>query len=198
MLEYIKGKITEANPSYLIVETGGIGYFINISLYAYETITGKYKEDQDYLIYIHQIIREDAIALYGFSDQQERLLFRRLISVSGVGANTARLILSSLSTNEIIDAITCSKVDVLKNIKGIGSKSAQRIIVDLKDKISKEDTGTEELFTTTNNSIQNEALSALVTLGFARSGAEKIIQIVLKQNTNISIEGLVKECLKRL
>lgn len=199
MYDYFKGKITEINPSFLILETGGIGYFINISLNAYNTLSSS-AENMDLLtVYIHQLIREDAITLYGFTEPKEREVFRQLISVSGVGANTARLILSSLTTQETIHAITSGDVNTLKGVKGIGAKSAQRIIVDLKDKINQTDEQEEhQLISAPNNRIENEALSALVTLGFARASAEKVIQAVLKQDETISIEGLVKACLKRL
>ena len=199
MFEYIKGEIKTLNPSFIVMETGGIGYFINISLHTYSKfheIQGKNSIDK---IYIHQIIREDAQLLYGFFDYTERDIFTLLLSVSGVGANTARMILSSLTPEDIKKAVSEGDVNTLKNIKGIGAKSAQRIIVDLKDKILKtteEKSG--EIMAPAGNTIKNEALTALVTLGFSKSAAEKTIEKILTENKDMSVEALVKEGLKRL
>jgi Holliday junction DNA helicase RuvA len=193
MYEFIRGELVELNPTYAVVEYNGIGFIINISLHSYSTLDGK----KDVLLFLHQVVREDAHFLYGFVQKEERELFRHLISVSGIGSNTARVILSSLSAAELKDAILQSDVDTLKRIKGIGLKTAQRILVDLKDKLGKVGAD-QEIFATTNNTIKQEALSALVMLGFAKGVAEKIIAQILKQNPNQTVETLIKEALKGL
>lgn len=193
MFEYINGKITEITPTYIIVETGNIGYFVNISLQTHSKINGK---DQ-FKVYIHQIIREDTNAMFGFADKSEREIFRLLISVSGIGANTARVMLSSLSANEVKKAIRSDDVATFQSIKGIGAKTAQRVIIDLKDKINKaeidDDTGM-----TFKNSITEEALSALSMLGFPKAKAVKAVKKIYSSNSNISVEELVKNALKIL
>jgi holliday junction DNA helicase RuvA len=193
MYEFISGQIVEINPTYAVVETGGIGYVINITLHAYTALEGK----PETMLYLHQVVREDAHILYGFLQKAERELFRHLISVSGVGANTARVILSSLTPEELSRSIQSSDVDTLKRIKGIGLKTAQRIVVDLKDKVGK-GSADNEIFTTLNNTIKQEALSALVMLGFAKNIAEKTIDQILKQNPNQTVEGVIKNALKGL
>ena len=193
MFEYINGKITEITPTYIIVETGNIGYFVNISLQTHSKINGK---DQ-FKVYIHQIIREDTNAMFGFADKSEREIFRLLISVSGIGANTARVMLSSLSANEVKKAIRSDDVATFQSIKGIGAKTAQRVIIDLKDKINKaeidDDTGM-----TFKSSITEEALSALSMLGFPKAKAVKAVKKIYSSNSNISVEELVKNALKIL
>ena len=161
MLEYIKGQVSEITPAFVILENMNMGYFVNISLHTYSSISQK----QECHLFIHEILREDAYMLYGFADKAEREIFRNLLSVSGVGANTACMMLSSLSPDELKRAIVQEQVKTLQSIKGIGAKSAQRIIVDLKDKLEKE--GLEEqIVKRQDNTIREEALSALVTLGF--------------------------------
>jgi Holliday junction DNA helicase RuvA len=193
MYDYIEGKIIDKTPTFITIETFHIGYFVNISLYTYSKISN---QDQCKL-YLHQIVREDAILLYGFIDKQEREIFRQLISVSGIGANTARLILSSLTPEDIRLAINEGNVLVLKNIKGIGIKSAQRIIVDLKGKIGKEK-GIEEIFTPESNTIHEESLSALVHLGFTKTIVDKVIRQILAEKNDLTVEEVVKIALKRL
>ncbi len=193
MYEYIRGKIVELTPAFVVVETSGIGYIINISLNTYTALEGKAEST----IFLHHVVREDAHLLYGFSKKSERELFRLLISVSGVGVNTARVILSSITPDEISSAILQSDVDTLKRIKGIGLKTAQRIVVDLKDKLGKGG-AEQEIFNLQNNTIKQEALSALVMLGFAKSAAEKTLSTILKQNPNQTVESLIKEALKGL
>ncbi len=193
MYEFLKGKITEVTPAYVIIENGGIGYFINISLNTYSKIS----EKSDISIYLEEIIREDAFSLYGFSTTSEREIFRHLLSVSGVGANTARVILSSMSPEEIKNAILHEQVDILKKIKGIGAKSAQRIIVDLKDKLSKTETE-EEFAIPANNTIKEEALSALVTLGFTKSKVEKVLDELIQKEGEIQVEQIIKKALSQL
>ncbi|MBN2891799.1 MAG: Holliday junction branch migration protein RuvA [Bacteroidales bacterium] len=193
MYEYISGEIVEVSPSFVIVETGGIGYFINISLTTYEKIN-KQKNGK---LYIYQVLREDSNAFFGFYEKSERDVFRHLISVSGIGANTARLMLSSLKPNEIINAITEGDVSTIKSVKGIGLKTAQRVIVDLKDKIGKAD-GSDTLPFTNVSPVVEEALSALVMLGFNKKNAEKVIQKITSTNKNVSVEELVKQGIKNM
>lgn len=193
MYEYIVGKITELNPAFAVIECGGIGYHVLISLNTYSCLEAN-KESK---LYMHQVVREDAHLLFGFFEKSEREMFRLLNTVSGVGANTARMILSSLNPQELQMAITGSNVNALKNVKGIGLKTAQRIIVDLKDKISK--TGvSDELFSGTYNTIKDESLSALIMLGFPKNISEKIVEKILAENNKISVEGLIKEALKNM
>jgi Holliday junction DNA helicase RuvA len=193
MIDYIKGTITQITPAFITIETGGVGYFINISLTTFSKLEGK----NEYKILVHEVIREDAHLLYGFADMEEREIFRFLISVSGVGAATARMMLSSLSPAEIERAIIGSEVDVLKSVKGIGLKTAQRIIVDLKDKLGKQP-GTGEIFAFPDNTKREEALSALVMLGFAKSAVSKVLDRILREEKNLSVEDLIKRALKNL
>jgi len=194
MFEYVKGSITDLKPTYVVVDCSGVGYYINISLQTYSRLEGK----KEALVYLHQVVREDAHLLFGFTNIEERELFRLLISVSGVGANTARVILSSMSAGEIQKAIMNADINALKQVKGIGLKTAQRIVVDLKDKVVGKDTGSSQLFTTLNNTTRQEALSALVMLGFSKSAVEKVLDQLLKEEDNQSVEGLIKLALKRL
>lgn len=194
MYEYIQGSLAELTPTHAIVDAGGVGYFVNISLQTYSQLEGKTQVK----LWLHQIIREDAHLLYGFTDLREREIFRLLISVSGVGASTARLILSSLNTDEIQAAITTENVNLIKQVKGIGLKTAQRIVVDLKDKVSIGEATVSQILSTSNNTLKSEALSALVMLGFARSAADKVIDQVLKDMGQMPVEALIKHALKRL
>jgi holliday junction DNA helicase RuvA len=193
MINYIKGTITEINPTSVTLETGGIGYFINISVNTFSRLDGK----TEFKILIHEVIREDAHQLFGFADEEEREIFRLLISVSGIGANTARMMLSSLSPAEVEKAITESNVNVLKSVKGIGLKTAQRVIVDLKDKVGKL-SGTGEIFALADNTKHDEALSALVMLGFARSAVTKVLDKIIREEKNLTVEDLIKRALKNL
>jgi holliday junction DNA helicase RuvA len=193
MFEYIKAEIAELTPTYVVLELNGIGYHINISLYCYTKLQGL-KTCQ---LFLHQIIREDAHLLFGFASAEEREIFRQLISVSGIGASTARMILSSMSPDELIGAIAGARVDLLKSVKGIGAKSAERIIVDLKDKIGKASDNLQ-LFKSTDNTIKKEALSALEILGFSRKQAEKVVDKLLAENRSLVVEDLIKQALKLL
>ena len=193
MLEFIQGEIREATPAYVVVQNNGLGYFVNISVNTYSDVSGK----KDCMLYIHEIVREDAYMLYGFAGKKEREIFRSLISVSGVGANTACMMLSSLSPAEIKTAIVQEQVNTLKAIKGIGAKSAQRIIVDLKDKLEKEP-GEGEIISTSDNTSREEALSALVTLGFSKKQVEKVLDTLTSQEPDLNVESLVKHALKKL
>ncbi len=194
MIAFIEGTVEEKNPAYCIINCQGVGYMLHISLNTYSGIpdSGKVK------VHTLQVIREDAHTLFGFADKDEKELFRHLISVSGVGPNTARMILSSMSPAEVKTAIVSNNISILQSIKGIGAKSAQRIVVDLKDRLEKEGVLEDENLILVNNTIQEEALSALVMLGFAKSSAQKAISSILKQKQGavISAEDLVKEALK--
>jgi len=193
MIDYIKGTITHINPTFLTLETGGLGYFVNISISTFSKLEGK----NEYKVLIHEVIREDSHLLFGFADVEERDIFRLLISVTGVGANTARMMLSSLSSIEIEKAILGSDVNILKSVKGIGLKTAQRIIIDLKDKLGKQ-TGNGEIFAFTDNTKREEALSALVMLGFAKSAVSKILDKIVREEKNLTVEDLIKRALKNL
>lgn len=193
MISYIKGEIADKSPAHVVLDVQGIGYHINISLNTFSKISDK----KNVRLYIHEIIREDTHELYGFTSIREREVFRLLISVSGIGANTARMILSSLQVSEVEQVIVGGDVDALKSIKGIGLKTAQRVIVDLKDKIGKSDLSAE-IITPANNTIKNEALSALVMLGFTRNASEKAINKVFKTSGDASVEELIKLALKQL
>ena len=168
MLEYISGTVKNLTPTYVVIETNGLGYFVNISLNTCEQL----QINSPATILLHEVIREDTYDLYGFVEEDERRMFRLLISVSGVGANTARVILSKLKTSELAQAIVTGDVAVIQSVKGIGAKSAQRVIVDLKDKVS-HDANNSDLFVLQGNSLFDEALSALIMLGFAKNSVEK-------------------------
>jgi len=193
MYEYLQGELIEKAPAHIIIDNNGIGFFINISLHTYSGLP----EKGSCKIYLHQVIREDANILFGFINNTEREIFRHLISVSGIGANTARIILSSMTPEETVASISEENVANLQSIKGIGGKTAQRIIVDLKDKISK-GIKTEELFSSESNTIKEEALSALVALGFGKKQAEKVIGNLLSQKSGLNVEDIVKQALKLL
>ena len=193
MIDYIKGKLTEVTPTFILIDNGGIGYFVSISLSTFTRLEGK----DECKILVHEIIREDSYQLFGFADKEERDIFRLLISVSGVGASTARMMLSSLNYDEIEKAILGSDVNTLKSVKGIGLKTAQRIIVDLKDKLGKQ-TGTGEIFAFTNNTKRDEALSALVMLGFGRSAVLKVLDRITREEKNLTVEDIIKRALKSL
>ena len=193
MIEYIEGKVTALTPTYVIIETGGVGYFINISLFSYSVIEGK----SSFKILIHEVIREDTHQLYGFAVSSEREIFRLLISVSGVGANTARMMLSSVEPNGIEKAILESDVNLLKGIKGIGAKTAQRIIVDLMDKVGT--SGADgEIFAFSDNTIREEAFTALVMLGFPKNAVNKVLDKLLRDEKELTVEHLIKKALKIL
>lgn len=193
MIEYIKGEIIQLTPTYVTIECGGIGYLINISLTTYSGLEHK----KEFKILIHEVIREDSHQLFGFADNQERDIFRLLISVSGVGANTARMMLSSLSPDEIEKAILGSDSNLLKSVKGIGLKTAQRIIIDLKDKLGKH-AGSGEIFAFADNTRREEALSALVMLGFAKSTVSKILDKIVREEKNLTVEEIIKRALKNM
>lgn len=196
MYEFIEGKLHDLTPATAVVKVGGIGYLIQISLFSYSALNSL-PSRENCSLFIHQVIREDAQLLFGFSTKKEREIFRLLITVSGVGANTARMMLSSMNPDEIQASIAEANVNALKNIKGIGIKTAQRIIVDLKDKIGSELTG-DENFLRKDNRTKDEALNALVTLGFSKSTVEKVLEKILSAGTQLNVEDLVKQALKNL
>jgi Holliday junction DNA helicase RuvA len=193
MYEFIRGSVADLNPASIVVEAGGIGYLINISLNTYSKVSGK----QEVNLLVHQVVREDAHVLYGFAERRERDLFRNLISVSGVGASTAIMMLSSLNPDELSAAVATGNVDVLKAVKGIGAKTAQRIIIDLKDKLGKiPESG--QILISPDNTLQIEALSALVMLGFAKKDAEKAVSKIISDDPGATVERVIKTALKRL
>jgi len=196
MIDYIKGNITELNPTYAVVETAGIGYFINIALPVYSVLDGQ----PTCKLYVYEAIREDAHTLYGFLNQTDRQLFLMLISVSGIGANTARMIMSSYAVPEIQQMIATGNAAALSSIKGIGAKTAQRIIVDLKDKIIKLNVVSDINLPQqhTSNEIRDEAVSALVMLGFAANVSQKAVDGILRLQSDIKVEQLIKLALKNI
>lgn len=195
MIEYIKGRIEELTPTNVILETYGIGYHILISLQTYEGLNGK----SEATVYIHHYIREDEELYYGFATKDERELFRLLIGVSGIGASTARMMLSSLTSDEIRNAIIAEDINKIKSIKGIGMKSAQRLILELKDKVVKgAGADSPALFQSSSNPAADEATTALVMLGFTKANVNKAVAAVLKEKPAATLEEIIKLALKRL
>lgn len=194
MYSFISGKVVEKNPAYVVIDNQGIGYLINITLNTFTSIG----EQAEVRLYVHLAIREDAHVLYGFHTEEERSLFLQLITVSGVGCNTARLILSSLTVKETIDAIANNNIKAIQSVKGIGAKTAQRIIVDLHDKVAKLNIGEGEKSSFGYNTTKEEALSALMVLGFNRTSIEKALDKLLAQMENPNVEQLIKEALRLL
>lgn len=198
MIEYVKGEIAELSPATAIIDCNGLGYAVNISLNTYSAIQGK----NTCKLYIYEAIREDAYVLYGFVDKQERELFLLLISVSGIGGNTARMILSALSPSELVNVISTENANLLKTVKGIGLKTAQRVIVDLKDKIKTAAPvaggGQNTMLSAMNTEIQEEAVAALTMLGFAAAPSQKVVLAILKEEPDAAVEQVIKLALKRL
>lgn len=197
MYEYITGTLAEAAPAYAIVETGGIGYFINISLQTYSEIENR----SEVKLFLHHIVREDAQILYGFATKIERDLFRMLIGMSGVGGNTARMIQSTYSPSELQNIIATGNATLLKNVKGLGIKTAQKIIVDLSGKVLDLTEGAATAVAAVGgaaNEAFDEALSALVMLGFQKSASDKVLRKLLKDNPSATVEELVRLALKQL
>ena len=193
MIDYIKGKIVELSPAHAVLEVSDIGYHVNISLATYSELNGK----DNAKIYVYEAIREDSHTLFGFFGRQERQLFLLLISVSGVGANTARVILSSIAIDDLQSAIQTGNAAILKSVKGIGSKTAERIIVDLKDKVSKIEISTVDK-PVVDNVLTDEAVAALVMLGFSQMPAQKAVRKVIEINPQLTIEQVIKQSLKLL
>ena len=201
MIEYLKGDLTELTPTTATVECHGVGYLAHISLYTYTAIQNR----PQVKLYIHEAIREDAHVLYGFVDKRERELFLLLISVSGIGGNTARTILSALNPNELCEVIGSGNDKLLKMVKGIGGKTAQRIIVELKDKIISvggDTTGASSmgnaLFAEPNNEVLDSAVAALSMLGYTTAASQKVVKAILKEQPSVSVEAAIKEALRRL
>lgn len=194
MIEYIKGNIAEVTPAMTVIDCNGVGYGINISLNTYSAIQNL----STCKLYIHEAIREDAYILYGFADKQERELFLLLISVSGIGGNTARMILSALSPSELCNVISSGNANLLKTVKGIGLKTAQRIIVDLKDKIKTGTVAEDMTFSSANTEIQDEAVAALTMLGFNTAASQKVVTAILKEQPDLPVEQVIKSALQRL
>ena len=201
MIEYIRGGLAALSPATAVIDCNGLGYAVNISLNTYAAIQGK----KECKLYIYEAIREDAYVLYGFADKQERELFLLLISVSGIGGNTARMILSALSPAELVNVISTENANLLKTVKGIGLKTAQRVIVDLKDKIK---TGAASagstigslggMLSAANAQVQEEAIAALTMLGFAQAPSQKVVLAILKEEPDAPVEQVIKLALKRL
>ncbi len=193
MITHIRGKLVEKNPTYAIIECNGVGYFLHISLNTFSKIP----DSEAVLLFTHLSIREDAHTLFGFADKTEREIFKLLISVSGVGPSIARTMLSSMTTEQIQQAIASEDIPTIQSVKGIGAKTAQRVIIDLKDKILKTYELQEDSINT-NNTLKEEALSALEVLGFNRRQVDKIIQKIIQESPNISLENIIKQALKNL
>jgi Holliday junction DNA helicase RuvA len=195
MIDYIKGQIVELTPTELVLDNHGIGYSILISLQTYEAFQGK----SDAVAYIHHYLREDEELFFGFATKDERELFRLLISVSGIGVASARMMLSTLTSEEIRQAILAEDIHKIKSVKGIGLKSAQRLVLELKDKVVKGDGSAETaLFKTDTNALTEEATTALVMLGFTKANIAKVMPAILKDNPNAKVEDIIKAALKRL
>ena len=196
MINHIKGTIIEKNPAYVILETAGcVGYYIHISLNTFSQL----KDEQQVTLLTHFVVKEDAQLLYGFHEEAERSLFRMLIAVNGIGPNTGRLILSSMSVGEVLNAIATENVKAIQSIKGIGAKTAQRLIVELKDKTKKTDWAVQTKISTAYNNNKYDALTALIALGFPKAGAESVLDKVIKaEGIDLSVEELIKKSLKLL
>lgn len=194
MYNYISGKLVEVNATQAVIDCSGVGYLIEISLNTYAQI----KDSANVKLLVHEVIREDAHLLYGFFESAERDMFRMLISVNGVGVATARVMLSSLTVSELMQAIASQNTRLIQSVKGIGTKTAQRIVLELKDKIS--ETANSQLVDSLNatNVAQEEALSALVMLGFPKAASEKVLNAIVKIEPSLTVEELIKESLKRL
>lgn len=201
MIEYVKGELTELTPATAVVECAGVGYLLNISLNAYTAIQGK----KEVKLYVHEVIAEDAHTLFGFADKAERELFESLLSVSGVGGNTARMIISSFTPAELCNVISTGNERMLKSVKGIGLKTAQRIIVDLKDKVgglsatsASGGAASASALSVAGSEVMDEAVSALTMLGFPSAASQKVVTAILKETPSIAVEQVIKEALKRL
>ncbi|MFL2999426.1 MAG: Holliday junction branch migration protein RuvA [Cytophagales bacterium] len=193
MISFIRGKKIHIDPAKIIIEVNGIGYDINISLRTYS----KLKDESEVFVYTHLNVKEDSHTLYGFNSESERNTFLSLLSINGVGPSTAIMILSSLSANELKKAIISSDTNKIKSVKGIGLKTAERIILELKDKVTFDDIDQDKFYDDIDNTIKDEALSALSSLGISKNIVEKHINDILDRNNDISLEDLIKEVLKR-
>jgi Holliday junction DNA helicase RuvA len=193
MITQLRGRLLEKNPTHIVVDCNGVGYEINISLHTFSQL----KDQEQITIFTHLQVKEDSHTLYGFMQKEERLVFRQLLSVSGIGANTARTMLSSLSPEQVIEAISTDDSVTIQSVKGIGKKTAQRVILDLKDKIQSSDVYAE-IVSPSHNPYKEEALSALETLGYTRKQSGKIISKICNNNPNANVEEIIKLALKNL
>lgn len=197
MIHHLNGRLIEKHPTHIVIECGGVGYLVSISLTTFEALP----DDETLFLNIHMVVREDSQTLYGFATKEERSMFLLLISVSGVGANTARLILSAMDSATASEVIASGDVDAMKKVKGIGAKTAQRIIIDLRDKVGVSTGGGEAKseISFQHNTVKNEALMALTTLGFDKSRVEKTLEQILdKADNDYSLEALIKQALQKL
>lgn len=193
MITHLKGRLVEKNPTFVVIECSGVGYFVNISLHTFSKIS----DSESIQLYTHLQIKEDSHTLYGFAENSEREIFRLLLSVSGIGSSIARTMLSSLTPLQIKNAIASGDVPTIQAVKGIGAKTAQRVILDLKDKVLKI-YDIDEVSPNSNNTNKEEALSALEVLGFVRRQSEKAVEKVLSQDSTLSVEDIIKHALKNL
>jgi len=193
MITHLRGRIVEKTPTHVVVECNGVGYMVLISLNTF----GKLPADEAAFLYTHHQVREDAQTLYGFVDEMERMLFRMLISVSGVGASTAQVVLSSMNPAELKNALVTENVAAMQSIKGIGAKTAQRIIIDLKGKAATLDVG-EEFSGFISNTVRDEALTALDVLGFPKQKSEKVVDALLSKDSGLTLESLIKQALNNI
>jgi Holliday junction DNA helicase RuvA len=193
MIDHLKGKLVEKNPTHVVIECGGVGYFVNISLHTFSKIL----DAENIMLFTHLQVKEDSHTLFGFFEKSEREIFRLLLSVSGIGASIARTMLSSMAPMQVRDAIATGNVVLIQAIKGIGTKTAQRVILDLKDKILKI-YDIDEVLAISNNTNKDEALSALEVLGFVRKQSERIVDKILSQDASLSAEAIIKLSLKNL
>ena len=193
MITHLKGKLVEKSPTNVVIEVNGIGYWVNISLTTFSQIP----DNENIKLYTHLQIKEDSHSLYGFYSKKEREIFRLLISVSGVGTSTARTMLSSLDPQQVVEAISSNNVSIIQSVKGIGSKTAQRLIIELRDKILKI-YDLDETYVNSNNTTREEALSALEVLGINKKSSERLVDNIIKENQDISVEEIIKETLKNI
>jgi|TARA_B100002019_G_scaffold290106_1_gene307086 Holliday junction DNA helicase RuvA len=193
MITHLKGKLVEKSPTNVVIEVNGIGYWVNISLTTFSQIP----DNENIKLYTHLQIKEDSHSLYGFYSKKEREIFRLLISVSGVGTSTARTMLSSLDPQQVVEAISTNNVSIVQSVKGIGSKTAQRLIIELRDKILKI-YDLDETYVNSNNTTREEALSALEVLGINKKSSERLVDNIIKENQDISVEEIIKETLKNI
>lgn len=194
MYEYISGKVAELAPTYAVIEAAGVGYYINISLQTFSAI----EHCAEARLYVHFVVREDAQTLYGFAAKEERELFRALISVSGVGGNTARTILSTYSPSELRNIIATENAVLLKNVKGLGLKTAQKIIVELSGKMAVMGQSVSAAPSSVASGIYDEAMAALTMLGFQRAASDKVLKAILKESPSIAVEEAVRQALRRM
>lgn len=193
MITHLKGKLVEKSPTNVVIEVNGIGYWVNISLTTFSQIP----DNENIKLYTHLQVKEDSHSLYGFYSKKEREIFRLLISVSGVGTSTARTMLSSLDPQQVVEAISTNNVSIVQSVKGIGSKTAQRLIIELRDKILKI-YDLDETYVNSNNTTREEALSALEVLGINKKSSERLVDNIIKENQDISVEEIIKETLKNI